>query len=179
MNNLINFQDNFDNLLTNINNYVADNVSLVEENEDIAKWATIPDLYGVDDEIKKYISDFMIKLDNKNINLDTKIKYFINLSSIILLGNLNVLKYDFDEISLLINYFYNKNISSFSSDIIIVSNKKILKTVRNKVIELLYRVKILDYVIYRYNNEHDDSSTFIDKVITEIIIKDYDELVNY
>lgn len=171
---------NLEDVITDVVKKVSNDMKIVENNEDAAKWSTVTSLLRVSSKTQNRIMDYLITLDDSNKTINEKIILFINLSSIIVLGDFKIDDYEDSELDLILNYFVNKNISSIDNSLKVICNKELISTVRNKVIENDSRVKLLDFACFMYNNSTIDEkkfNIFIQEIINDIIEKDYYELI--
>lgn len=171
---------NLEETIDYVTKLVANDMEIVENKEDIGKWSTLPELLKEDEETEKYIIEFLNDLDESDLSLKDKVIYFINLSSFIVFKKLDIKNYSHEELNLMINYFYDKNISNINNELDIISNKELLDVIRNKVLEDDSRIKMLDYVCFMYNNStitENNFNAFMKEMIKDVVEKDYYELV--
>jgi hypothetical protein len=170
-------------LVKKINEIVDSDFSMLEHENDIEKWNTIPKLLLMEDDKKNKMLSFVEFLDTLLVSLEAKAMYIISLSGLLEFGNINLLDYDDGSLFTLADYYQNSSVEEIKKTLSIVGNKDLLLAVRNKTLDLDVRKKIISNIIS--NIETNKTSiiktqgmkNYITELIKQIPEKDYYDLV--
>ena len=170
-------------LVKRINTIVGEKFAILDEQNDIEKWNTVPKLLLLDEDKKAQILSFVEFLDSLLITAGEKAMYIISLCGLIEFGNLSLENYDMGNMFTIADYYQNSSIEEIQNTIAIISNKELLLTVREKTLDLEVRKKLLLDIANRAINDKIDTTNkkeitkFISDVVNELAEKDYYDLV--
>ena len=155
-------------VIDNINKIVNKKFEIVENNDDIEKWTSIPILLLEDNEKQERILKFIEFVDSLLITKDEKISYIITLSSLIKFDKLDISKVENGHLFILADYFNEKNIDAMKEELVVINQPLIINAVRNKTLENDTRVKLLEYV-YKTYHEKKITKTGLEKFAKEMV----------
>ena len=159
-------------VIDNINKIVNKKFEIVENNDDISKWTSLPILLLEPKSQQERILKFVEFVDGLFISKDEKISYIITLSSLIKFGKLDISKVEDGHLFILSDYFNEKNIEAMDNELDVVNEPLIINAVRTKVLENDTRVKLLEYAYKTYQEKkitkeklHDFANEYAEMVL--------------
>ncbi len=164
-----------------INGEVENDFSLVEENDGIKKWNTLPILLIETKDKSTQIDEFITYVDEMLISEKEKISYLITLSSLVEHGKLKLDSLEKGHILTLVDFFRTKTVKEITKYIRFINNNDLIWTVRNKTVDIEIRTEILNYVFEHFVAEKIDRShrkDFLAKMIDMIQSLDYYKLLD-
>lgn len=167
-------------VIDSINKIVNKKFEIVENNDDMGKWTSLPILLLENDIKQNRILSFIEFVDNLLITKDEKISYIITLSSLIKFGNLDISEIENGQLFILTDYFNEKDIYTINNELAVINQPLIINAVRTKVLENDTRVKLLEYAyrIYQEKKINKDKLDGFAKEFSEMVReKDYYELL--
>ncbi len=170
-------------LVKRINEIVGEKFSVLDEENDIEKWNTVPKLLLISDESKNRVLSFVEFIDSMFVSLEEKAMYVISLCGLLEFANISLEDYDDGSLFTMADYYQNSSIEEIKNTLPIVGNKELLLAVRKKTLDLDVRKKLLQAIFNRFITDHKnitnqkDISNFIENVIKELEEKDYYDLI--
>lgn len=164
-----------------VNAAVEHNFSLVEENDGIKKWNTLPILLIETEDKSTQIDEFITYVDEMLISEQEKISYLITLSSLVEHGKLKLDHLEKGHILTLVDFFRTKTVKEITKYIRFINNNDLIWAVRNKTVDIDVRTEILDYVLEHFIEEKIDRAhrkEFLTKMIDMIESLDYYKLLD-
>lgn len=171
-------------LVNRINQIVSLDFSVVDKNDDIEKWNTVPKLLLLEDKKIAKVLDFTKYLDTLLISIYDKAMYIISLSGMVDFMPFKFEDYDNGNLLLLVDYYQTRGIKEMVDTFNFTSNQALLTAIRNKTLDLEIRKKILLSFVNRAFYDKIDGTNkkvllnYIVKFIDEIVNKDYTELID-
>ena len=172
-----------DELVKKINEIVGEKFAILDEQNDIEKWNTVPKLLLLDETKQKIVLDLAEFLDSLLVSNGDKAMYIISLSGLIEFGKISIEDYEIGSLFTLADYYQNSSIEEIKNTISVISNKELLSTVREKTLDLEIRRKLLLDIANRAINDKINTANkkalanFISETIKELSEKDYYDLV--
>lgn len=170
-------------LVKRIQEIVSQRFAILDEQNDIEKWNTVPKLLLLDDAKQQQILSFAEFLDSMLVTIGEKAMYVVSICGLLEFGQIKLDDYDNGDLFTLADYYQNSNIDEINNTISIVGNKQLLTTVREKTLDIEVRKKILLDIANRAINDKINTTNkkevtkFITEVVTELEEKDYYNLV--
>ena len=170
-------------LVKKINEVIREKLSILDEENDIEKFNTIPKLLLLEDKKKQKLLSFVEFVDSLLIPLEEKAMYIISLSGLIEFTNIALEDYDDASLFTMADYYQNSSIDDIKNTLAIIRNKELLLAVRKKTLDLEVRKKILQSIVNRVKtdqiniNDKGSLATYIERIIAEINEKDYYDLM--
>lgn len=164
-----------------INGEVENDFSLVEENDGIKKWNTLPILLIETKDKSTQIDEFITYIDEMLISEKEKISYLITLSSLVEHGKIKLDTLEKGHILVLVDFFHRKTVKEITKYIKFINNDDLIWAVRNKTLDIEIRTEILDYVLEHFIKEKIDRAhrkEFLAKMIDMIESLDYYKLLD-
>lgn len=159
-------------VIDDINKMVGKKFEIVENNDDMEKWTSLPILLLESEEQQEKILNFIEFVDSLSISKDEKISYIITLSSLMKYKKLDISKVEDGELFILADYFNEKNIEAMNDELQVVNHPLIMHAVRMKTLENDTRVKLLEYAYKTYQEKK------INKEKLEGFAKEFKEMVD-
>ena len=163
-------------VINDINKMVSKKFEIVENNDDMEKWTSLPILLLESEEQQKKILSFIEFVDSLFISKNEKISYIITLSSLIKYVKLDISTVEDGELFILADYFNEKNIDAMENELPVVDYPLIMHAVRTKTLENDTRVKLLEYA-YKIYQEKKISKEKLEEFAKEF--KDMVEQLDY
>lgn len=167
-------------LVKKINEIVEKKFAILDEENDIEKWNTVPKLLLLDENQKNKLLSFVEFMDSSLAPLEEKAMYVISLCGLLEYGQINLEDYDDGNLFTMADYYQNSSIEDIVNTIGIVGNKEILLAVRKKALDLEIRKKLLLDIVSRAINDKIDiaNKNEVTKFAAEIV-KELDETEYY
>ena len=167
-------------VIEEINKIVKKKQEIVENNDDMGKWTSLPVLLLEEDNEQERILKYIDFVDNMFISRDEKISYIITLAILIKDGHLDISTVEDGHLFILADYFNERTNDAIENELLVVNEPSIIEEVRNKTLENDTRVKLLEYAykMYQEKNITEDGLSTFAKEFAEMITKlDYYELL--
>jgi len=169
-------------LVTKINEVVGNKFTILNEENDIEKWNTVPKLLLLNENQQNKLLSFVDFTDSLLSPIEEKAMYIISLSGLIEHGKIDIEDYDDGSLLTMADYYQHTNIEDIIKTIKIVGNKDVLLAVRKKVLDQETRKQILLNIANRALNDKIDTTNkkevtkFIEIIINELEATDYYDL---
>lgn len=164
-----------------INQILKENFDSFKDVKNIEKWTVMPVLYFEDKTTKvkfieevKYIDELLIP------ELD-KVACISTLATMMEKGKLDIDNMDESSIFALVYYFKDLTVEEITEAIKVLSNDKLLYTIRKKALDVMKRNYIIKYVVDEFNklniSTDEEINNYCDTMINNLITIDINELL--
>lgn len=170
-------------LVTRINEIIGEKFSILDEQDDIEKWNSVPKLLMLNELDQNKLLEFASFIDSLFISIEEKIIYMVSLSGLIEFGGISLEKYDVGNLFTMADYYQNSSIAEIKNSIPIVGNPDLLTTIRNKTLDVDARKKILLNLVNQVFQgkmgtiEASALDKYLKETIQRIEVTDYYELI--
>lgn len=170
-------------LVKRIQEIVSQRFTILDEQNDIEKWNTVPKLLLLDDNKQQQILSFAEFLDSLLVSIGEKAMYIVSICGLLEFGGIKLEEYETGDLFTLADYYQNSNINEIKNTIQIIGNKQLITVVREKTLDIEVRKKLLLDIANRAINDKINTTNkkeiikFITEVVSELEEKDYYDLV--
>ncbi len=166
-------------LIKKINDIIGEEFSILQDEDRLEKWNTLPKLLVLGENQKKRLLEFIDFVDSLLVPVSEKIIYIISLCGLLEYGKLKIDEYDCGSLFTLADYYQNSSIYDIKNTIGIIGNQNLLLVVREKTLDLEVRKQMLSDILNRANTitNKKELNQFLMDVIQEYKEKNYYDLV--
>lgn len=165
-----------------INKIVKENFNLFKDAKNIEKWTVMPVLYFEDKTTKSKFIEEVKYIDELLIPEIDKVACISTLATMMEKGKLDIDNMDENSIFALVYYFKDLTVDEIAQAIKVLSNDKLLYTIRKKALDIIKRNFIIKYVVDEFNklniSSNEDIDNYCDTMINNIMTIHIDELLN-
>lgn len=139
-----------------VNKFIDENISYLENNNDLIKWTSFPSVFLESDNDKEMFVKASIYIDELFIPPLKKVKMVNTLASMLIAGEIAINKIDINSLYLLVDFFVDVNESEYQKDITIFGTPQLLENVRKSSLVPDYRKQMLEYILKTAEQEKVD-----------------------
>lgn len=132
---------------TKVNQYIDQNISYLENNDDLIKWSDLPSVFLESEIDKKKFVETVIYIDELFLDELRKIKMINTLASMLVSGNIAISRIDINSLYMLVDLFVEVTTQDYEKDITILGSPLLLENVRRSTLDTDYRKDLLRYIL--------------------------------
>lgn len=132
---------------TKVNQYIDQNISYLENNDDLIKWNDLPSVFLESEVDKKKFVETVIYIDELFLNELRKIKMINTLASMLVSGNIAISRIDINSLYMLVDLFVEVPTQDYEKDITILGSPLLLENVRRSTLDVDSRKELLRYLL--------------------------------
>lgn len=181
------FDDHFhltvDQITTYVNEAIKTDTSIIDENEDMNKWITLPSVLLDSNNNQDKFIETVVYIDELMIAKEKKITLINTLASLLINTQVKISDIDVDSLYLLVSYFNDVPQREYIEQYKLLGDMELLKVIRYTTLDLEKRIKLVQYIVDQARNDNinfDDTqkmSEFKDQVIKVLKEKTADEIL--
>lgn len=166
-----------------INEIVRENTSVIQENEDILKWTSLPQVILNDEDNQNQFIEVVKYIDELMMSIEKKIQLINTVAAMLDFGNISISKLEINSLFLLADYFKNITTKNYQEEFQLLGNDELLESIRRNVLDLEKRNSLIAYIVEqarKANINFSDSNAvnlFLKKVISVLKDKNADEIL--
>lgn len=139
---------------TKVNQFIDQNISYLENNDDLIKWNDLPAVFLESENDKKKFVDTVIYIDELFLDELRKIKMINTLASMLVSGNIAISRIDINSLYMLIDLFVDVPTQDYEKNITILGSPLLLENVRQSTLDVDYRKQLLHYILDQAEKEN-------------------------
>ena len=120
---------------TKVNQYIDQNISYLENNDDLIKWNDLPSVFLESEVDKKKFVETVIYIDELFLDELRKIKMINTLASMLVSGNIAISRIDINSLYMLVDLFVEVPTQDYEKDITILGSPLLLENVRRSTLD--------------------------------------------
>lgn len=170
------FDDHFhltvDQITTYINDAIKTDTSIIDENEDMNKWITLPSVLLDSNNNQDKFIETVVYIDELMIDKKKKIALINTLASLLINTKVKISDIDVNNLYLLVSYFDDVVQSEYIEQYKLLGDTELLEVIRYTTLDLEKRIKLVQFIIDQARNSNinfDDKEKL--KAFREQIIK--------
>ena len=132
---------------TKVNQYIDQNISYLENNDDLIKWNDLPSVFLESEVDKKKFVETVIYIDELFLDELRKIKMINTLASMLVSGNIAISRIDINSLYMLVDLFDDVPTQDYEKDITILGSPLLLENVRRSTLDVDSRKELLRYLL--------------------------------
>ena len=132
---------------TKVNQYIDQNISYLENNDDLIKWNDLPSVFLESEVDKKKFVETVIYIDELFLDELRKIKMINTLASMLVSGNIAISRIDINSLYMLVDLFVEVPTQDYEKDIMILGSPLLLENVRRSTLDVDSRKELLRYLL--------------------------------
>ena len=132
---------------TKVNQYIDQNISYLENNDDLIKWNDLPSVFLESEVDKKKFVETVIYIDELFLDELRKIKMINTLASMLVSGNIAISRIDINSLYMLVDLFVEVPTQDYEKDIKILGSPLLLENVRRSTLDVDSRKELLRYLL--------------------------------
>lgn len=132
---------------TKVNQYIDQNISYLENNDDLIKWNDLPSVFLESEVDKKKFVETVIYIDELFLDELRKIKMINTLASMLVSGNIAISRIDINSLYMLVDLFAEVPTQDYEKDITILGSPLLLENVRRSTLDVDSRKELLRYLL--------------------------------
>ena len=132
---------------TKVNQYIDQNISYLENNDDLIKWNDLPSVFLESEVDKKKFVETVIYIDELFLDELRKIKMINTLASMLVSGNIAISRIDINSLYMLVDLFVEVPTQDYEKDITILGAPLLLENVRRSTLDVDSRKELLRYLL--------------------------------
>lgn len=132
---------------TKVNQYIDQNISYLENNDDLIKWNDLPSVFLESEVDKKKFVETVIYIDELFLDELRKIKMINTLASMLVSGNIAISRIDINSLYMLVDLFVEVSTQDYEKDITILGSPLLLENVRRSTLDVDSRKELLRYLL--------------------------------
>ena len=132
---------------TKVNQYIDQNISYLENNDDLIKWNDLPSVFLESEVDKKKFVETVIYIDELFLDELRKIKMINTLASMLVSGNIAISRVDINSLYMLVDLFVEVPTQDYEKDITILGSPLLLENVRRSTLDVDSRKELLRYLL--------------------------------
>lgn len=132
---------------TKVNQYIDQNISYLENNDDLIKWNDLPSVFLESEIDKKKFVETVIYIDELFLDELRKIKMINTLASMLVSGNIAINRIDINSLYMLVDLFVEVPTQEYEKDITILGSPLLLENVRRSTLDVDHRKELLRYIL--------------------------------
>ena len=132
---------------TKVNQYIDQNISYLENNDDLIKWNDLPSVFLYSEVDKKKFVETVIYIDELFLDELRKIKMINTLASMLVSGNIAISRIDINSLYMLVDLFVEVPTQDYEKDITILGSPLLLENVRRSTLDVDSRKELLRYLL--------------------------------
>ena len=132
---------------TKVNQYIDQNISYLENNDDLIKWNDLPSVFLESEVDKKKFVETVIYIDELFLDELRKIKMINTLASMLVSGNIAISRIDINSLYMLVDLFVEVPTQDYEKDITILGSPLLLENVRCSTLDVDSRKELLRYLL--------------------------------
>lgn len=132
---------------TKVNQYIDQNISYLENNDDLIKWNDLPSVFLESEVDKKKFVETVIYIDELFLDELRKIKMINTLASMLVSGNIAISRIDINCLYMLVDLFVEVPTQDYEKDITILGSPLLLENVRRSTLDVDSRKELLRYLL--------------------------------
>ena len=132
---------------TKVNQYIDQNISYLENNDDLIKWNELPSVFLESEVDKKKFVETVIYIDELFLDELRKIKMINTLASMLVSGNIAISRIDINSLYMLVDLFVEVPTQDYEKDITILGSPLLLENVRRSTLDVDSRKELLRYLL--------------------------------
>lgn len=132
---------------TKVNQYIDQNISYLENNDDLIKWNDLPSVFLESEVDKKKFVETIIYIDELFLDELRKIKMINTLASMLVSGNIAISRIDINSLYMLVDLFVEVPTQDYEKDITILGSPLLLENVRRSTLDVDSRKELLRYLL--------------------------------
>lgn len=132
---------------TKVNQYIDQNISYLENNDDLIKWNDLPSVFLESEVDKKRFVETVIYIDELFLDELRKIKMINTLASMLVSGNIAISRIDINSLYMLVDLFVEVPTQDYEKDITILGSPLLLENVRRSTLDVDSRKELLRYLL--------------------------------
>lgn len=132
---------------TKVNQYIDQNISYLENNDDLIKWNDLPSVFLESEVDKKKFVETVIYIDELFLEELRKIKMINTLASMLVSGNIAISRIDINSLYMLVDLFVEVPTQDYEKDITILGSPLLLENVRRSTLDVDSRKELLRYLL--------------------------------
>ena len=132
---------------TKVNQYIDQNISYLENNDDLIKWNDLPSVFLESEVDKKKFVETVIYIDELFLDELRKIKMINTLASMLVSGNIAISRIDINSLYMLVDLFVEVPTQDYEKDITILGSPLLLENVRRSTLDVDFRKELLRYLL--------------------------------
>ena len=136
-----------DDIGTKVNQYIDQNISYLENNDDLIKWNDLPSVFLESEVDKKKFVETVIYIDELFLDELRKIKMINTLASMLVSGNIAISRIDINSLYMLVDLFVEVPTQDYEKDITILGSPLLLENVRRSTLDVDSRKELLRYLL--------------------------------
>ena len=166
-----------------INELVRDNTDIIQENEEMLKWTSLPQVILNDEENQKQFIEAVKYIDELMTSIKEKIQLMDTVAAMLGFGNISISKLEINSLFLLTEYFRNITTKKYQEEFQLLGNDELLEAIRKNVLDLEKRNSLVTYIVEqarKANVNFSDANAvnvFLKKVISVLKDKNADEIL--
>lgn len=135
------------NIGTKVNQYIDQNISYLENNDDLIKWNDLPSVFLESEVDKKKFVETVIYIDELFLDELRKIKMINTLASMLVSGNIAISRIDINSLYMLVDLFVEVPTQDYEKNITILGSPLLLENVRRSTLDVDSRKELLRYLL--------------------------------
>ena len=132
---------------TKVNQYIDQNISYLENNDDLIKWNDLHSVFLESEVDKKKFVETVIYIDELFLDELRKIKMINTLASMLVSGNIAISRIDINSLYMLVDLFVEVPTQDYENDITILGSPLLLENVRRSTLDVDSRKELLRYLL--------------------------------
>ena len=132
---------------TKVNQYIDQNISYLENNDDLIKLNDLPSVFLESEVDKKKFVETVIYIDELFLEELRKIKMINTLASMLVSGNIAISRIDINSLYMLVDLFVEVPTQDYEKDITILGSPLLLENVRRSTLDVDSRKELLRYLL--------------------------------
>lgn len=132
---------------TKVNQYIDQNISYLENNDDLIKWNDLPSVFLESEVDKKKFVETVIYIDELFLDELRKIKMINTLASMLVSGNIAISRIDINSLYMLVDLFVEVPTQDYEKDITVLGSPLLLENVRRSTLDVDSRKELLRYLL--------------------------------
>ena len=132
---------------TKVNQYIDQNISYLENNDDLIKWNDLPSVFLESEVDKKKFVETVIYIDELFLDELRKIKMINTLASMLVSGNIAISRIDINSLYMLVDLFVEVPTQDYEKDITILGSPLLLENLRRYTLDFYSRKELLRYLL--------------------------------
>ena len=132
---------------TKVNQYIDQNISYLENNDDLIKWNDLHSVFLESEVDKKKFVETVIYIDELFLDELRKIKMINTLASMLVSGNIAISRIDINSLYMLVDLFVEVPTQDYEKDITILGSPLLLENVRRSTLDVDSRKELLRYLL--------------------------------
>lgn len=166
-----------------INELVRDNTDIIQENEEMLKWTSLPQVILNDEENQKQFIEAVKYIDELMTSIKEKIQLMDTVAAMLGFGNISISKLEINSLFLLTEYFRNITTKKYQEEFQLLGNDELLEAIRKNVLDLEKRNSLVTYIVEQARKANvnffdaNAVNVFLKKVISVLKDKNADEIL--